>query len=333
MTTSPERLQQHFAAIVEGSDDAIVAKDLNSIIQSWNGGAVRMFGYSAEEAIGRPITMLIPDDRQDEEVEFIARLRRGERIHHYETIRRKKNGELFPISVTISPIRDGDGQVVGASKIARDITIQKQAAQRQHLLLSEMKHRVGNSFAVASGLLSISAREAETVDDLVQAMRGRFMALSAAHTLAVPAPDPAGADAMDRRLRDLVAAVLAPFVNSPPPVVEIEDMAVSAAALTPLALVLYELCTNSVKYGALAQAGGRLTIATERRGDRLLIRWTEDCAIGGIRADGGHQGFGTTMCRSAIEDQLEGRFDRTIGHDGVRALIDVPLERVAAPER
>ena len=211
MTTSPERLQQHFAAIVEGSDDAIVAKDLNSIIQSWNGGAVRMFGYSAEEAIGRPITMLIPDDRQDEEVEFIARLRRGERIHHYETIRRKKNGELFPISVTISPIRDGDGQVVGASKIARDITIQKQAARRQHLLLSEMKHRVGNSFAVASGLLSISAREAETVDDLVDAMRGRFMALSAAHTLAVPAPDPAGAGAvaMDRTLRGLVAAVLA----------------------------------------------------------------------------------------------------------------------------
>lgn len=103
MSLLDENLQQHFAAIVEGSNDAIVAKDLNSIILSWNPAAERMFGYAAEEMVGRPITLLIPDDRQHEEVDFIDRLRRGERIQHFETVRKKKNGELFPISVSISP--------------------------------------------------------------------------------------------------------------------------------------------------------------------------------------------------------------------------------------
>jgi PAS domain S-box-containing protein len=122
MSLLDENLQQHFAAIVEGSDDAIVAKDLGSIILSWNPAAERMFGYRSDEVLGRSITLIIPEDRQHEEVDFISRLRRGERIQHFETVRRKKNGQLFPISVSISPIRDRTGRVVGASKIARDIT-------------------------------------------------------------------------------------------------------------------------------------------------------------------------------------------------------------------
>ncbi|WP_158248107.1 PAS domain S-box protein [Paracoccus sp. SY] len=167
MSLLDENLQQHFAAIVEGSNDAIVAKDLNSIILSWNPAAERMFGYAAGEVVGRPITLLIPDDRQHEEVDFIDRLRRGERIQHFETVRKKKNGEFFPISVSISPIRDRTGRVVGASKIARDITAQHRAAVQQRMLLSEMKHRVGNSFAIAGSLLRLCARQTSTVEDLL----------------------------------------------------------------------------------------------------------------------------------------------------------------------
>jgi len=112
-------------AIVESSSDAIISKDLNGIIQSWNKGAEHIFGYTADEAVGMPVTMLMPPDRVDEEPGILASIRRGESIQHYETIRRHKDGRLLDISLTVSPIRDSGGNVVGASKIARDITERK----------------------------------------------------------------------------------------------------------------------------------------------------------------------------------------------------------------
>jgi PAS domain S-box-containing protein len=121
---------RRLAAIVESSDDAIISKDLNAIINSWNKGATRLFGYEAEEVIGQPITILIPPDRQDEETQILARIRRGERIEHFETVRRHKSGRLIDISLTISPIKNASGQVVGASKIARDISESKKAQEQ-----------------------------------------------------------------------------------------------------------------------------------------------------------------------------------------------------------
>ena len=112
----------HLAAIVESSDDAIVSKTLQSIILSWNKGAERLFGYSAEEAIGRPITMLIPPERREEEQLILERIVRGERIEHFETVRASKTDRRLDISLTISPIRDDTGEVIGASKVARDIS-------------------------------------------------------------------------------------------------------------------------------------------------------------------------------------------------------------------
>ena len=114
------------AAIVESSDDAIVSKTLEGVVTTWNKGAERIFGYTADEAVGRPINVLIiPPDRQEEEPQILARLRRGERVDHFQTIRRRKDGGLIEVSVTISPVRDPTGKIVGASKIARDITEQK----------------------------------------------------------------------------------------------------------------------------------------------------------------------------------------------------------------
>ena len=115
------------AAIVELSDDAIASKNLQSIITSWNEGAERLFGYPAAEMIGNSVTILIPPERQDEEVEILRRLRAGQRVDHYETIRRTKDGQLIDVSLTVSPVRDAGGQIVGASKIARDIGERKRA--------------------------------------------------------------------------------------------------------------------------------------------------------------------------------------------------------------
>lgn len=122
-----ERESRLLSAIVDSSDDAIVSKDLNGTITSWNKSAERLFGYTAEEIVGKPVTLLIPADRQDEEPRIIARLKAGERVDHFETLRRRKDGTLLDISLTISPVRDERGQIVGASKIARDITQRKRA--------------------------------------------------------------------------------------------------------------------------------------------------------------------------------------------------------------
>ena len=117
------------AAIVESSDDAIVSKNLDGVISSWNGAAERLFGYSAEEAIGKNILLIVPPDRRDEEATILARLRRGERIDHFETVRMRKDGSRLDISLTISPVKDASGRVVGASKVARDITGRREAEE------------------------------------------------------------------------------------------------------------------------------------------------------------------------------------------------------------
>lgn len=137
-----ERVSRRLAAIVEFSDDAIISKDLDGIIQTWNPGAERMFGYTAEEAIGKPLTILMPPNRVDEEPGILARVRRGERIEHYETVRRHKDGSLLDVSLSVSPIIDRDGKVVAASKVARDITLRRraetalaEAGERQRFLL------------------------------------------------------------------------------------------------------------------------------------------------------------------------------------------------------
>src|SRR5579862_551758 len=122
---SVNELDAWLAAVVDSSDDAIVTKTLDGVIRSWNRGAERLFGYTAAEAIGQPIFLIIPPDRIDEERDVLARLRRGERIDHFETIRQTKDGRRIPISLTVSPVRDDRGNVIGASKLARDISMRQ----------------------------------------------------------------------------------------------------------------------------------------------------------------------------------------------------------------
>ncbi len=119
----------HLAAIVESSDDAIISKDLDGIIQSWNAGAERLFGYAAAEVIGRPITIIAPPGRPDEEAGILERIRRGERVEHYEAVRARKDGQLVEVSLTVSPVRDETGRIIGASKIAREVGARKKAEE------------------------------------------------------------------------------------------------------------------------------------------------------------------------------------------------------------
>jgi PAS domain S-box-containing protein len=323
---APESLQQHLAAIVEGSDDAIITKGLDSIIRSWNPGAERLFGYSAKEAVGQPITLIFPPDRIDEEAGFISRLRRGERISNLETIRKRKDGTLVPISLTVSPVRNANGHIIGASKIARDITLQRQAAERQQLLLSEMRHRVGNSFAVAGGLMSIAARQVDSVQELVSVMRQRLHALASVHARAVD--DPAGARPEGTALIHLVTAILEPFSGGASVTLDVPELAVCPAAITPLSLVIFELATNAVKYGGLSESGDGIAIQAEQHGDRLIIYWTEACATRPASGEAGHAGFGTRMCQSTVGSSLGGTFARDFSPSGMTATLDLDLAAV-----
>ena len=132
-----QQLRSLLASIVETSDDAIVSKNLDGVITSWNRGAERVFGYSAGEVVGQPITMVIPEDRQSEEREVLTRIGRGERIDHYETVRLRKDGSLIVVSLSISPIKNAEGKIVGASKIARDITEQRRGQEQIATLARE----------------------------------------------------------------------------------------------------------------------------------------------------------------------------------------------------
>ena len=127
--SSAEEASQRLAAIVESSDDAIISKNLDGVITSWNRAAEQLFGYKAAEAIGKPVSILIPADRHDEEPGILGRIRRGDRIDHYETVRQRKDGRLIDISLTVSPVRDAHGKIIGASKIARDISDRRRAEE------------------------------------------------------------------------------------------------------------------------------------------------------------------------------------------------------------
>jgi len=146
----------YLAAIVDSSDDAIIGKTIESIVASWNRGAERIFGYTAEEVVGQPITALIPPDRLDEESKIIDRLRRGERIEHFETVRRRKDGEAVDVSLTISPIEDATGKIIGISKIARDISERQRAKEELERLVSDLTDALAQVKALR-GLLPICA--------------------------------------------------------------------------------------------------------------------------------------------------------------------------------
>jgi PAS domain S-box-containing protein len=164
-----EEIRSRLAAIVESSDDAIIAKDLNGIITNWNSSAERIFGYTESEVVGKPITIIIPPELQDQETDILRRLRSGERVEHFETVRVTKTGERVLISLTVSPVRDSSGKIVGASKVARDVTRIKQIEQAlrdaHEQLEGRVKQRTAELDHAQERLRLLSARLLQMQDD------------------------------------------------------------------------------------------------------------------------------------------------------------------------
>jgi PAS domain S-box-containing protein len=321
---------QHYRAIIESSDDAILSKDLEGVILSWNRGAERLFGFSSEEAVGRPVTIVIPLNRRDEEPAILEKIHRGERIEHFETVRQRKDGSLVDISLTISPIRDSNGKIVGASKIARDISELKKARERQRLLLREMSHRVNNLFALSGSLVGLSARSAKTPRELADSTRARLSALARAHALTF-------SDGLDETappsttLQSLARTIVAPF-NAPEHqriAISGTDGAVSGSAVTSLALLLHEFATNAAKYGALSTDTGSINVVFAEEGGEVVVRWTEQDGPP-VTAPAGALGFGDVMSRIAVSDQLGGEILRDWRPEGLAIRVRIPLSRLEA---
>lgn len=326
-----EEARRLLAAVVDSSDDAILTKDLQGTITSWNGAAERLFGYTAEEVVGKPVTILMPLDRQNEEPIILARIRSGARIQHYETVRQRKDGSLIDISLTVSPVKDGHGRIVGASKIARDITERRRALDQQQMLLREMDHRIKNLFTLAAGVVSLSAQAASSPEALAAAVHDRLTALSRAHTLTLPrrSIDAVGT-AQATTLHALITTIVAPYEDQQARItISGADCPVSGHAITSLALLFNEFATNAAKYGSLSLPGGIVTVACSREGDLMQIVWTER---GGppVLAPGVSEGFGSVLAAGTVERQLAGELVRDWEPDGLVIRLSASIDRFAA---
>ncbi|QBR71155.1 histidine kinase [Beijerinckiaceae bacterium] len=331
--TRAAQIERRLAAIVENSDDAIISKDFDGIITTWNPGAERLFGYTAEEVIGKPITILIPPERQDEEPGILERIRQGERIHHYETVRLRKDGGLVDISLTVSPVRDADGKIIGASKIARDITEPKRAREQQRLLFREMNHRINNLLALVGGIVALSARSAKTPKDLAAQVRTRLEALARAHQLMLPnLNDGLVKGERTTTLLSLIRTIVSPYcdVDQGPETRVIAagpELAIGENSVTSLALLLHEFATNAVKHGALSSPRGRVNVDWFVEDDLLNLTWRE---LDGPLLSGQPQteGFGTLLTQATVTGQLAGRISRDWYADGLIIEVSVPLQRL-----
>jgi len=285
------------AAIVASSDDAIVSKTLDGIIKTWNAGAERIFGFTAKEMIGQHITRIVPPELRAEEEDILARLRRGEHIDHFETVRVGKNGRRIDVSVTVSPMRDKSGRVVGASKVGRDITERKHFERLQQLLISELNHRVKNTLATVQSIANQTVYRARSPEEFAASFGGRLQALARTHALITQL--------------NWQGAELAAIVRDQLPLIDTDDERISfsgptvmlnAQAALHLGLVLHELATNAIKYGALSAARGRLSVKWMVRSDggrHLLLKWQER---GGPEVSVPQsRGFGTSLIEKSLE--------------------------------
>jgi PAS domain S-box-containing protein len=296
---SAERL---LSAIVDSSDDAIVSKNLDAIVTSWNLGAERMFGYTAQEMVGQPILRLLPLDRQTEEANILGRLRRGERVEHFETVRVCKDGRLIDVSLTISPVRDENGQIVGASKIARNITEQrlalvKLAAANEALrradrmkgeFISTLSHELRTPLNAIVGWLEVLTRDAskeELAEGLDVIRRNVKAQTRLIDDLLDMSRIESGKLTLDIQRMD-IAEVLTAALDSVRPAANGKGVRLSSAFASidgvilgdknRLQQVAWNLLTNAVKF---SNRGGRIHVTTQRVNSHLEIA-VSDTGVG-----------------------------------------------------
>ena len=274
------------ASMVASSNDAIMAQSVAGVIESWNLGAERLYGYSAAEAIGQPRTLIVPPGQPDPVDALIERITRGERGEDIEAVRQRKDGALIDVSIRLSPIRNDAGVLTGISAIGRDITAAKEADRRlkaslleKEILLKEVHHRVKNNLQVISSLLNLEAGRVTNLE-AITALRGsqsRVRSIAAFHEGVYQAHDLANVD-MARYLADLLRGLRSTYGSSGDGVttkVTAEGVVLSADLAIPCGLIVNELATNAFKH-AFPGGSGTIDVSLQRRGDGLVLRVADD---------------------------------------------------------
>jgi PAS domain S-box-containing protein len=317
-----EALAERLAAIVESSDDAIISKTLDGTIVSWNEGAKRLFGYEPDEIIGKSILTLVPPARREEEMDILDRIRRGEHLQHYETLRQRKDGSLVWVSLTISPLKDAAGNVVGASKIARDMTERRRADEHRKTLMDELNHRVKNTMAVIQSIASQTLGHASTLDEAREAFGSRLINLATAH------------DVLTREswrsanLAEIILDTVKPHGGGENRFrIEGPDLRLSPSAALAIAMALHELSTNAAKYGALSKETGQVAVVWQIEGKgadrRLVLHWQE--SGGPPVTTPKRKGFGSRLIERALAAELSGEVRVEYQSSGLECTIIAPL--------
>ena len=319
-----EEAKARLAAIVESSQDAIIGHAFDGAITSWNAGAEAIFGYTAAEAIGKPFSTLIPEDQKDEVPQLLDKLKRGERVDHFEIDRIRKDGKKIDVSLAISPIKDARGKMIAASTIARQFTERKAAEDHKSFLMAELDHRVKNTLMVITSLIAQTVKSADSPEQFAQIIEGRIQALSRVHNLL-------NQNDWDRAaLRDVIVGELAPYRDRKEENIVIDgkaDVALTPKATQTLAMALHELATNAGKYGALSTPAGKVavswSVANSRKDPRLSIEWIE---TGGPPVKPPtRRGFGSQLIERIVNYELQANVQRDFHAEGVRCKIEFPL--------
>lgn len=283
-----EEKSAKLAAIIDSSNDAVISKTLSGIITSWNDSAERTFGYSADEIIGQPILTLIPPDLREEEAQILSRLSKGERVDHFETRRITKTGKLIDVSLTISPVKDRDGHIIGLSKIARDITERKQEEQRKNDFVAMVSHELKTPLTALTGYLQLLLMRAKKAGDefgvksLIRAEAQTKKMVSMIHDFLSLARMEEGKLQIERReveLHPLIVEIAedAKFLTSQHTIklIDCEDVAIFADR-DKIAQVLMNLVSNAIKY---SPEGGLITLGCEKQTGKVKI-YVSDQGIG-----------------------------------------------------
>ena len=311
---TPTEDSVRLAAIVASSDDAILSVDRHLHITSWNGGARRLYGYSADELLGQPVWLL--SRRPDEDRAALDRILRGQHQPPGNQVRWRKDGSAVHVSVAISPLLDPQGQIVGASHIARDGTASHDVERLHRLLVGEMKHRVKNILSTVQAI----ARQTFGADrtPAYDTFEKRILALGRAQDL-ITRDASEGVD-----LHAVIGAVLAPF---PQGQVTVEDppLRFSSRAAVALTLGLHELATNAVKYGALSLPCGRVKVswAVTPPGETFTLHW---CESGGPPVTPTqHRGFGSVLILDVLAAELQGKVNLRLLSEGAECDVTAPM--------
>ena len=308
------------ASLVQQSRDSIFSVTREGLISTWNAASEKLYGYTSEEAINHPLNMVVPPGKREESHAMFAAVMRGEMVF-LETQRQRKDGALVDVAISVAPLRDSSGAIIGISAIHRDITPQRKHEQQLRLVMRELAHRSKNLLAIILSMAAQTARNSPALPEFNARFTQRLQGLAHSHDLLVQQ------NWLGASLRELIKSHLQPFVEHDKSRITLTgpDVIVDPKAAQNIGLALHELATNASKYGALSGPKGRVDIVWSKTAEgRFALEWKE---TGGPRVHAPRRrGFGQTVLERLTAQALEGTASLTFNNDGVNWRMEIPSD-------